>query len=1029
MQKPIPPNPSASQGPPHLPANATLRQEEFGDLSQAADQFGAAREYYATALAELRPEDRLARARLLVKLAECDHRQGRYVDSLARLSEARHAARPLPDPVLKGSIARHMGASWIAAAQYAKGARYARAAFRILRRTNEHRELGLVETSLGIAALRMGDYAAAHDAFTGALATFRRVDDVSNMAGAHNNLGLVHKNTGQWREATRSFEQALRLAEKVGDYFWVAAYARNLGLMRYRLGELDLAIESFLRSLQIETEISERLGEVQTRLGLGRLYARRRQFDLAASEFDASAAILENHDFPREAALLLEFRGDAAADRGEYAEARSLLEDAMERAQKLAPEGDLAYEIGARLAPVELALGDLETARRTAARAEERAERAGDVSESAMARRASGLVSLARGDEEAALADLRSSQSTFEELGDRFELGRTFLRAAGRALASNAAAGRLGDWAVENLKRAEALFRDLGIPALAAESAMALGRLVAGRGHVDQALAEIEHALAWLSEAGETDGESRVAELRSELETRSAASSVSTSNEFRALQEANDIFRSADDVHDVLARTVRLAVERAGGDRGFVAFASGGGRLEVVAHHNLGADRARKVLVSLERVLGRELIDGSPVFKSRIAADPRFSGELSGGLSGVFSLVVVPLNFPSQAVGLVYVDRLNDNLRGAFKQREINLLAVLANSAAVAMVEAQRSVLLEENQTLKRQLSPKPGLERIVTRSQEMEEILALLGKVGDSTASILLMGETGTGKGLLAQAIHEMSSRRERRFVSVNCAALPDTLLESELFGYVAGAFTGAARDKEGLFKEADGGTIFLDEVEKISEPLQAKLLHVLDKGEIRPVGATRSFRVDARVITATNADLRDRIKAGRFLEDLYYRMNDIAITVPPLRERREDIALLTEHFLAFYARQMDKPIPELTPAVQRALLNHEWRGNVRELEKTVKRLVVLVEPDVAVAIDLLPEDMRAPIDEPRVELENSYNVRLHVERLERRLIREALENHNWNKTQAARSLGLSYPTLLSKIRLLGLDRRRMRV
>jgi transcriptional regulator with PAS, ATPase and Fis domain len=180
---------------------------------------------------------------------------------------------------------------------------------------------------------------------------------------------------------------------------------------------------------------------------------------------------------------------------------------------------------------------------------------------------------------------------------------------------------------------------------------------------------------------------------------------------------------------------------------------------------------------------------------------------------------------------------------------------------------------------------------------------------------------------------------------------------------------------------------------------------------------------------VAATNAELRERIKAGRFLEDLYYRMNDIAITVPPLRDRREDIPALTEHFLVTYARQMDKPVPQLAPAVTRALLNHEWRGNVRELEKTVKRLVVLAEPDTIVGTDLLPEDMRAPIETLPVEANGGYNVRQHVERLERRLIREALETHHWNKTQAAKALGLSYPTLLSKIRLLALDRRRLRI
>jgi len=1025
VHKPIPSNPADVKGP----QDAALRQEEFGDLSQAADQFDAAREYYASALEQFAAEERAPRARLLIKLADCDHRQGRYDDALVRLRAARAESRSLTDARTSGILASRIARAHVAAGRYRPGTRYARAAFRILRSTNEHVELVISEQTLGIAALRSGDYPTALDAFTGSLASFRRVEDLAHMAGAHSNLGLVYKNTGQWREATRSFEQALRLAEKVGDYFYAAYYAQNLGLMRYRLGELDLATECFRRALQIEIEINDRLAEARTRLAMGRLFVRRRAFAPAEAEFARAGELLNARSHPREHALWLEFQGELALDAGRPQVARDFLDKALVEAERLAPDGDVTYEVLGRLALACLESGDRARARKVASRAEDLAGAAGDVAELAIARRAAGLISLVAGDEDAALADLRAAQATFEELGDRFELARTFQLGAAYSQRSELVFGPVATWASDHLKRAEALFRDLGVPALAAEAAMLLARLLAARDHLDPALAEIEHALVWLREAGETEGEARVADLRAELEARSAASSVSTSNEFRALQEANDIFKSAEDMHDVLARTVKRAVDRAGGDRGFVAFASGGGRLEVVAHHNLGAERAKKALQALERVLGRELLAGSPVFKSRIAADPRFAADLLGGLAGVFSLVVVPLNFPSQAVGLVYVDRLTDNLRGAFKQREINLLAVLANSAAVAMVEAQRSVLLEENQSLKQQLSPKPGLERIVTRSKEMQEILALLAKVGDSTASILLMGETGTGKGLIAQSIHEMSVRRDKRFVAVNCAALPDNLLESELFGHVAGAFTGAVRDKEGLFKEADGGTIFLDEIEKISEPLQAKLLHVLDQGEIRPVGATRSFQVNARVIAATNAELRERIKAGRFLEDLYYRMNDIAITVPPLRDRREDIPALVEHFLALYARQMDKPAPQLTPAVQRVLLQHEWRGNVRELEKTIKRLVVLAEPDVPVGVEQLPDEVREHSEDNHIDASDGFNVRVHVERLERRLIRDALELHLWNKTQAAKALGLSYPTLLSKIRLLGLDRRRMRV
>jgi transcriptional regulator with GAF, ATPase, and Fis domain len=396
-----------------------------------------------------------------------------------------------------------------------------------------------------------------------------------------------------------------------------------------------------------------------------------------------------------------------------------------------------------------------------------------------------------------------------------------------------------------------------------------------------------------------------------------------------------------------------------------------------------------------------------------------------GALESVGSLVCVPLNFPSQAVGLVYVDRFSDSLLGAFKQRDLNLLAVLANSAAVAIVEAQRSLLLQENQVLRQQLKPTPGMDRVISQSREMSEILTLLSKVGDSSATVLFMGETGTGKGLLAQVVHEMSNRRDHPFVQVNCAALPEQLLESELFGYVHGAFTGALRDKTGLFEEAEGGTIFLDEIEKVPESVQAKLLHVLDRGEIRPVGATRNRSVNARVICATGCDLRERIKDGRFLEDLFYRLNDITVRVPPLRERREDIPVLAQFFLAQFSRQMEKPLNGFAPDVLRVFLNSEWRGNVRELEKAVKRMVVLADEGATLGLSLLPAEMReGAAHDPKRPAGRA--LRSNVAQLERRMIAEALERVRWNKARAARELGLSYPTLLSKVRTLKIERRR---
>ena len=320
-----------------------------------------------------------------------------------------------------------------------------------------------------------------------------------------------------------------------------------------------------------------------------------------------------------------------------------------------------------------------------------------------------------------------------------------------------------------------------------------------------------------------------------------------------------------------------------------------------------------------------------------------------------------------------------------------------------------------------------PGDDRVVGSSREVTDILQLLRKVADSPATILFMGETGTGKGLFARLVHDMSARRDAPFVQVNCAALPEQLLESELFGHVQGAFTGATRDKVGLFEEAAGGTLFLDEIEKIPEAVQAKLLHVLDRGEIRPVGATRTRRVEARVIGATGGDLRERIRAGRFLEDLYYRLNDITVRVPALRERREDVPVLARHFLDHFSRLMDKRVNGFAPEVLKLFLECEWRGNVRELEKTVKRMVVLADEGEVLGVGLLPTELRELArPEPAIPAPprgSGRSLRVRVRDLERTLIAESLTRHRGNKTKVAQELGLSYPTLLGRIRTYRLE------
>jgi len=335
----------------------------------------------------------------------------------------------------------------------------------------------------------------------------------------------------------------------------------------------------------------------------------------------------------------------------------------------------------------------------------------------------------------------------------------------------------------------------------------------------------------------------------------------------------------------------------------------------------------------------------------------------------------------------------------------------------------ERERLARENRRLRTELRGGVGADRIVGASEAMQAVLRQLGKVAPQKTTVLVQGESGTGKELVARALHDLSPRAGHPFVAVNCGAIPGELLESELFGHARGAFTDAVRAKKGLVAEADGGTLFLDEIGELPLGLQVKLLRVLQEEEVRPVGDNRSFKVDVRVVAATARDLAQAVAGGTFREDLYWRLNVVAVRLPPLRERPADVPVLARHFLARFAPlRPEWPAPELSPEAVEVLQAHRWPGNVRELMHALERAVVLAEGPVIRAEDL-PEAVRRPVPPtpgeggappPTEEL----SVKRATRALEERLIREALHRTGGNRTRAAELLDLSYRALLYKIK-----------
>lgn len=323
-------------------------------------------------------------------------------------------------------------------------------------------------------------------------------------------------------------------------------------------------------------------------------------------------------------------------------------------------------------------------------------------------------------------------------------------------------------------------------------------------------------------------------------------------------------------------------------------------------------------------------------------------------------------------------------------------------------------------------VSPFP---EIIGNNQKMREVFNIMEKVVNTDSTILIKGETGTGKELIAKALHYHSKRRNAPFIAVNCTALTETLLESELFGHVKGSFTGAIAEKKGLFEAADKGTFFLDEVSEISPSLQAKLLRVLQEGTIRKVGGTQDIKVSVRIIAATNKELEREIERGAFRRDLYYRLSVIEIDIPPLRERKDDIPILAEHFLRIYAEKNGKQdvVRGIIPETMKYLLEYDWPGNVRELEHEIERAVILSDGPNIVPQDLT-EKIRSGGMKLRLEEIKDKTLKGVIDAYEKRILTEILFELKWNKSKVAELLGISRQGLNKKIDKYGIDRRKRR-
>lgn len=488
----------------------------------------------------------------------------------------------------------------------------------------------------------------------------------------------------------------------------------------------------------------------------------------------------------------------------------------------------------------------------------------------------------------------------------------------------------------------------------------------------------------------------------------------------KSLYEASEIINSIRDYNELLEKIMDLVLNLLDAERGFIMIVDDrNGQMKVEVARNLHKENIiNSKEISMTTVYSA-LQSGEIIRTSDAQSDPRFSESQSIALYNLRSIMVVPLKRLERIIGVIYLD--TQTSRKIFSNEEVDFMNAFANLAVLSIENAKlTNSLALENKSLKGEISSLYNFEDIIGTSKKMREVLRLIEKVINTDVPVLLQGESGTGKGLIAKAIHYNSPRKDKKFITQYCGALPETLLESELFGYVKGAFTGALTDKMGLFEAADGGTFFLDEVGDLTLSTQTKLLRVLQEHKIRRVGDTDDRVVDVRIISATNKILEDEVKKGTFREDLFYRLKVVKIVIPPLRERKEDIPVLVRYLIHKLGGK-NKNVVGISNEAMADLMTYDWPGNIRELENVIQHAMVMAQKEM-----ITEEDIPGEILQRRFIKLDYLSKKLKD--VEKEHIINVLKENNFSRKKTAEILGISLRTLHYKLKEYNIDRKNER-
>ncbi len=891
---------------------------------------------------------------------------------------------------------------------------------RILADFPANRRYARVQLILSKAYYALGEMKNAEIRARDSLSAYRRATDDEGQVDALNQLAGIAYLRCEYAAAAAFLEDAV---EKVGgDGRKLAQLTGNLGRTRVRTGQWDQGELDLKSAIERNRSDKQEMSLAMNLLSLGYLQMRRRQFIMASRSLDSALEIIVRLDLKRERVIYAEYAGELAFERGDTYRAKATLADAYQRGLVLAPNSSLVAQSARRLAEVELSLDNFDEAMKYGQKALELSLQLGERLEIGLARSVIARVFMAKNDLESATEHMHESLDTLRVVDDSYELGRTLIAYA-NLLVKSPNPNYQKTRAI--LDEAYRLFRRLHLEYWKAEANFHGGVVACQAGDLSRGFKLLSRAeKVFATQQAAVRMRAVTGFLRS-LGDQAVALSVSEENKFKVFgniltpDEYSDLrSRGMEGILTVLLRKTR-------GHRALIMVPDRDGPY-VAASFSLSPEQTTHFADGFVKLLGQEISRSKPSLLLDTRRDPFVNNLFPQMPDPVCSIMVAPFKTSDQEIGYLYIDRLaEDNRLNPFDQEELNFVVGFADLIAFRWAEIRKSQLEEDNRRLKSQLQERTAFPNIITQNAEFLQVLSQVRQVVDSNIAVTIEGETGSGKDLLARAVHYNSSRRDRRFISVNCAALPETLLESELFGYRRGAFTGADRDKAGLFEEADGGTFFLDEIADMPQSIQAKVLRILETQELTRLGDTAPRKVDVRIVSASNKNLQELVEQGRFRQDLYYRMAAISFRLPPLRERREDIPLLANHFL----RDTGKTLS--TEALQ-LLVDYDWPGNVRQLENELKRMALLsgeVEEIDAGALSKsiasvgagrTPGYAAAVAD---VEFDDGYSLYDYLSQHEKRFIIKALREKRKVKKHAAAFLGIPESTLRLKIKQYGID------